>query len=188
MTPSPPPLVTPPPRAITPTPRAITPTPHAGTVKPEFAATSVDSTTPPPHGSTGGGDLSATRAHSAEALAIPQRRKRGASIPLLLAATFIGTILVGLGGFYLFARGRASTKEETKPSTVHLVIESDPPGADVYADGKTVCVTPCSLDRPSRGGEQTWVVAKQGYDEQSVTLAGDRDGHGRVTLHAQKNP
>jgi hypothetical protein len=109
---------------------------------------------------------------------------------VLLAGAFIITIVVGLGGFYLFGHHRAPppAEEAPRPTTVTFTIDSDPAGAEVYSDGAQVCVTPCRLDRPPRPGQLTWIVAKEGYDEQPLTLATDHDGQGRVTLRPQKGP
>jgi len=174
-----------------PTPRGggLTPTPPPLiTPAPGDAATTIDPATPPPSATpaptSGGDDLSRTRAHSAEELAMPQPHKSGASIPVLLAGAFIGTIALGLGGFYLFSR--AHRRDEAPPAAVHFFIDSDPSSAEVYVDGKQVCVTPCSLDEKPHAGEQHWVVAKEGYSEESLALPADRDGHGRVTLKADK--
>jgi len=169
MTPTPPPLVTPP---------------------PEASATTVDPNTPPPGGATpaptsAGDDLSRTRAHSAEELAMPQLQRSKASIPILLAAAFIGTIVLGLGGFFLVMR--AHRGEEGPPAGVHIFIDSSPQGADVYDDGKSICVTPCSLDEKPHAGEHHWVVAKPGYNEVQLMLPADHDGHARVTLERDKS-
>jgi hypothetical protein len=51
-----------------------------------------------------------------------------------------------------------------------------------------VCITPCKLERAPQAGQLTWIVAKEGYDEQPVTLPADRDGRGHATLRQQKNP
>ena len=76
--------------------------------------------------------------------------------------------------------------EEARPTTAHFFIDSDPQGADVYSDGKSVCVTPCRLEDKLHAGEQRWVVAKQGYSEEQLTLPADRDGQARVTLQPDK--
>jgi hypothetical protein len=177
-----------------PTPRGggLTPTPPPLTTPaPDAGATTVDPATPPPSsGATprpvsDSANLSATRAHSAEALAIPQPHKSRASIPVLLAGAFAGTIVLGLGGFYFVSRAHRAT-EEAQPTVAHFFIDSDPEGADVYRDGASVCVTPCRLEEKPRPGEQQWVVAKEGYSEEQLTLRADRDGHARVTLRADK--
>jgi serine/threonine protein kinase len=175
-----------------PTPRGggLTPTPPPLITPPPGEATTVDPATPPPSSATpapasGGDDLSRTRAHSAEELAMPQPHKSGASILVLLIGAFGGTIALGLGGFYLFSR--AHRIGETQAAAVHFFIDSDPTSADVYRDGKPVCVTPCSLDDKARAGEQRWVVAKEGYSEEPLTLPADRDGHARVTLKVDKS-
>jgi serine/threonine-protein kinase len=171
LTPTPPPLTTPPPDA---------------------AKTTVDAATPPPGGdatpppNSGGDDLSRTRAHSADELAIPQLQRSRASVPLLLAGAFAITIVLGLGGFFLVMRAHRAADEAT-PTAAHFFIESDPPGADVYSDGRSVCVTPCRLEARLHAGEQHWVVAKQGYGEEPLTLPADRDGHARVTLQPDKS-
>jgi eukaryotic-like serine/threonine-protein kinase len=184
----------PPGAASTPTPRGggLTPTPPPLTTPaPGAAATTVDPATPPPSSgatprpASDGGDLSATRAHSAEALAIPQPHKSRASIPFLLAGAFACTIVLGLGGFYLVSRAHRAN-EEAQPTVAHFFIDSEPQGADVYRDGASVCVTPCRLEEKPHPGEQQWVVAKQGYSEEQLTLPADRDGHARVTLRADK--
>jgi hypothetical protein len=156
----------------------------------EPSATTVDPATPPPSSgatprpASNGEDLSRTRAHSAEALALPQPHKSRASIPVLLAVAFVGTIVLGLGGFYVVSRAHRAS-EETQPTPAHFFIDSDPQGADVYRDGAQVCTTPCSLEDKRRAGEQHWVVAKQGFSEEPLTLPADRDGHARVTLHPE---
>jgi len=171
LTPTPPPLTTPP---------------------PEASATRVDPATPPPGGEatppppSGGDDLSRTRAHSAEELAIPQLQRSRASIPILLAGAFVGTIVLGLGGFFLVMRAHRAG-DEARPTAAHFFIDSDPEGADVYRDGKSLCVTPCSLEDKLHAGAQHWVVAKQGYSEEELTLPADRDGHARVTLQRDKS-
>jgi serine/threonine protein kinase len=171
---------------LTPTPPPLT-TPAPG----DAGATTVDPATPPPSSGvtprppSDGGDLSATRAHSAEALAIPQPHKSSANIVVLLAGAFAATIGLGLGGFYLVSRAHRAI-EETQPAATHFVIDSDPEGADVYRDGASVCVTPCRLEDKPRPGEQHWVVAKEGYSEEQLALPADRDGRARVTLRADK--
>ncbi|HEY2749326.1 MAG TPA: serine/threonine-protein kinase [Polyangia bacterium] len=180
------------PGASTPSPRqGLTPTPPPLTTPaPDAAATRVDAATPAPSsGATprpvsDSAEMSATRAHSAEALALPQPHKSRASIPVLLAGAFAVTIVLGLGGFYLVAR--AHRAEETQPTVAHYFIDSDPQGADVYRDGASVCVTPCRLQDKLRAGEQHWVVAKEGFAEEPLALPADRDGHARVTLHPEK--
>ncbi|HXU69236.1 MAG TPA: serine/threonine-protein kinase [Polyangia bacterium] len=177
-----------------PTPRGgplMTPTPPPLTTPPPSDATKVDPATPPPSGATtpppsdGGDDVSRTRAHSAEELAIPQPHKSRASIPVLLTAAFAGTIALGLGGFYLFARAHRANDEG--PAAAHFFIESDPSGADVYRDGKSLCVTPCSLDEKPHAGDARWTVAKRGYTEVELALPADHGGHARVTLHPDKS-
>jgi serine/threonine-protein kinase len=171
---------------MTPTPAPLT------TPTPDAAATRVDPATPRPGGEAtpapkaGADDVSRTRAHSAEELAMPQLQRSRASIPILLGGAFGLTIVLGLGGFFLVMRARRAA-EETRPTGVHFFIDSDPQGADVYRDGKTVCVTPCSLDEKPHAGEQRWVVAKQGYSEEQLTLPADHDGHARVTLQPDKS-
>ena len=68
----------------------------------------------------------------------------------------------------------------------HFFIDSEPQGADVYRDGASVCVTPCRLEAKPHAGELQWVVAKEGYSEEQLTLPADHDGHARVTLRADK--
>jgi len=185
--------LTPPHGAKLPTPRGggLTPTPPPLMTPAPNDATTLDPATPPPSSAatpaptSAGDELSRTRAHSAEELAIPQPHKSRASVPVLLAGAFAVTIALGLGGFYLFAR--AHRAEEGPPGAIHFFIDSDPQGADVYSDGKSVCVTPCSLDEKPRAGEQHWVVAKPGYSEEQLTLPADRDGHARVTLKVDKS-
>jgi serine/threonine-protein kinase len=173
--------------ALTPTPPPLT------TPPPDAKATTLDPATPPPGAETtqppksGDDDLSRTRAHSADELAMPQLKRSRASTPILLAGAFGITIVLGLGGFFLVMRAHRAT-EEARPTTAHFFIDSDPEGADVYSDGKSVCVTPCRLESKLQAGEQHWVVAKQGYSEEQLTLPADRDGHARVTLKADKSP
>jgi serine/threonine protein kinase len=182
----------PPGAASTPTPRGggLTPTPPPLTTPApgDASATTVDPATPPPSsGATprpASDDLSATRAHSAEALAIPQPHKSRASIPFLLAGAFAGTIVLGLGGFYLFSRAHR-VNEEAQPTVAHFFIDSEPQGADVYRDGASVCVTPCRLEDKTRPGELHWFVAKEGFSEEALSLPADRDGHAHVTLHPE---
>ena len=178
--------------ASTPTPRGggLTPTPPPLTTPAPGEATTADPATPPPSSGatpapTSGDDLSRTRAHSAEEVALPQPHKSGASVPVLLAGAFAVTIALGLGGFYVFSRAHRAA--EPPPAPVHFFIDSDPSSADVYRDGKSVCVTPCSLDDKAHAGEQHWVVAKPGYSEEQLTLPADHDGHARVTLKADKS-
>ena len=177
-------------KAPAPGPVGLTPTPPPLTTPPpDAAATRIDPATPPPGGDatpapqSGGDDLSRTRAHSAGELAIPQPHKSQASVPILLAGAFVATIVIGLGGFFLVSRARRAA-EDAQPAPAHFFIDSEPQGADVYQDGKSLCVTPCSLDRKRRAGEQHWVVAKEGYSEEPLALPADRDGHARVTLKA----
>ena len=171
---------------LTPTPPPLT------TPAPDPGATTIDPATPPPGGaatpppSSGGDDLSRTRAHSAGELAIPQPHKSQLSIPILLAGAFVVTIVVGLGGFFLLSRARHAA-DDGQATAAHFFIDSDPEGADVYRDGKWLCATPCSRDEKRHTGEQHWVVAKQGYSEEPLTLPADRDGHARVTLHPDKS-
>ncbi len=182
-----------PPAASTPAPRrgGLTPTPPPLITPPPGSATTVDPATPPPSsGATPaptyvGDDVSATRAHSAEELAIPQPHKSRTSVPILLAGAFAVTIVLGLGGFYLLSHARRASDE---PAAAHFVIESDPEGAHVDRDGASVCVTPCRLEDKARAGEQRWVVAKEGFGEVQLALPADRDGHARVTLHPSKTP
>jgi len=184
----------PPGAASTPTPRGggLTPTPPPlMTPAPgDPSATTVDPATPPPSSgptpppASDGGDVSATRAHSAEELALPQPHRSRASIPVLLAGAFAGTIVLGLGGFYLVARAHRAG-DEPQATATHFFIDSDPPGADVYRDGASVCVTPCRLEDKPRSGEQHWVVAKEGFSEEPLSLPADRDGHARVKLHPE---
>ena len=168
----------------------MTPTPPPLTTPPPNSATTIDPATPPPSSGptprpvSDGEDMSATRAHSAEALAIPQPHKSRASIPILLAGAFVITIVLGLGGFYFLSRARHA--EEAQATVAHFFIDSDPQGADVYRDGASVCVTPCRLEEKLHAGEAHWVVAKRGFSEEPLTLPADRDGHARVTLHPDK--
>jgi serine/threonine protein kinase len=192
LTPSKPPLLTPPPPSLTPPqPPLVTPTPPP-LVTPPGGTTAPTPPTPAPLGDTPDArDGSATLARTAMEIPslIPQPHRSGVSTPVLLGGAFVLTIVVGLGGFYLLARHRAPPPEEApRPTTVTFTLDSDPAGAEVYSDGVQVCVTPCRLERPPRPGQVTWTVAKEGYDEQPLTLATDRDGQGRVTLRPQKNP
>jgi serine/threonine-protein kinase len=170
--------------SLTPTPPPLT------TPPPDASATRVDPATPPPGSDatpppkSGGNDASRTRANDAEELAMPQLQRSRASAPVLLAGAFVISIVLGLGGFFLYSRVFRTAEEA---HSVHFSIDSDPSGADVYRDGKSVCVTPCSLDEKSHAGELHWVVAKQGYSEEPVTLPADRDGHARVTLRVDKS-
>jgi serine/threonine-protein kinase len=172
--------------SLTPTPPPLT------TPPPDASATMVDPATPPPGSDATPppksvvDDRSRTRANNAEELAMPQLQRSRLSIPVLLAGAFGISIVLGLGGFYLYSRVFRSS-EEAQPKPVHFFIDSDPQGADVYREGKSLCLTPCSLDEKVHAGEQHWVVAKQGYSEEQLTLPADRDGHARVTLKADKS-
>ena len=180
-----------PPGASTPSPRggSLTPTPPPLTTPAPGDATRIDPATPPPSSATpaptsGADDVSRTRAHAAHELAIPQPHKSRASIPVLLAGAFGLTIVLGLGGFYLLSRAHRAD-EEARPTAAHFFIDSEPQGADVYRDGKSVCVTPCRLEDKPHPGEQHWVVAKQGFSEEPLALPADHDGQARVTLHPE---
>jgi eukaryotic-like serine/threonine-protein kinase len=70
------------------------------------------------------------------------------------------------------------------PAQVHLSIDSEPSGADVYraADGVRVGKTPLTEELPRAGGQAEYLLKLHGYHEERVVLSTERDLNKIVAL------
>jgi hypothetical protein len=83
----------------------------------------------------------------------------------------------------------AKAPEAKAPESVHLVIASDPVGAEVFraADGVRLGVTPYQSERPASEGEAVFLLKLSGYSDQRVSLPADRSGEKQVKLLKKKH-
>lgn len=82
------------------------------------------------------------------------------------------------------AAAPAGDVEPPAPAQVTLVIESDPPGADVYRafDGVLVGRTRYETKMAPITGKAVYVLKLDGYDDERVELFTDRDDQQKLTL------
>jgi eukaryotic-like serine/threonine-protein kinase len=118
---------------------------------------------------------------------IPQPEKRKTSSLTAMAIAFGLTIVLALGGFFLFGRssgggGGSASHGAPVGGVVTITIESEPPGAEVYRDGALLGVTPYELKQSPIAGELTLTLRKAGYDEAKLAVAGDKDAKKLITL------
>ena len=53
--------------------------------------------------------------------------------------------------------------------TQKIPVSTNPLGATVYADGRKMCTTPCSV-RLDREGEHLLTIVKEGYEQEDLTI------------------
>ncbi len=69
----------------------------------------------------------------------------------------------------------------TKVIVFHT-IETTPKGATVIRDGEVVGTTPYGVEEEARPGKVTFLIRKEGYQEERVELFANRTGHQTLTL------